>query len=285
MYGATRRPLGVPIGSGRHIAITAMAMAAICMVSGAVAGTDDRISASVSGSTLTGTDGGAGESVGWLHNFDPATVAGLGVEHQQIASAEWGLISLDGSISWGADSTRYNLYGDAREGAGDDGSRAFHYSVETAGLITTFQHSLSVQLEDKQIDVETTHGNLPKLGVSYLWDRSVYASIGYAYSLGGNLGTRLWTGSLQSFALKWRPLFGVAVGQAAPAILNLEPGIIPPSRILKEGYVGASMPRRMLGGDWSLVADFLTLGGIHRATLTASYTYHPGRQPASPPPP
>jgi hypothetical protein len=256
--------------------------ALMCASTVALAGTDDRITASVSGSSLTGTDGGAGASVGWLHNFDPSTVGGIGVEHQAISSAQWTLASLDGSFSWGTGADRFNAYGDMREGAGDDASRAFQYSVVTAGIIATHDQSLSLQLEDKQIDVETTHGNLPKLGVSYLWDRSTYASVGYAYSLGGNLGTRLLTASVQDIGSHWHPLAGLAFGQAAPAILNLQPGIAPPSRILKEGYVGCSLPQQIAGGEWSFVADYLGLGGIHRATLTATYTYHPHRSSKAP---
>jgi hypothetical protein len=240
----------------------------------AYAGIDDRITVGASGSTLTGTDGGAGATLNWLHTFDPNTVAGIGIDHEAISSAQWTVGSLDGSLTVGSGNTRYTLYADVRQGAGDDASRAFHYAIETAGVLTTYQQRFTVQLEDRQIDVETTHGNLPKLGFSYLWDRAVLTSVGYAYSVGGNLGTRLLTGQVQDVTARWRPLAGFAFGQAAPAILDLQPGIIPPSRILKEGYLGFSFPKTWAAGEWSVIADYLGLGDIRRGTLTLTYTHH-----------
>ena len=49
----------------------------------------------------------------------------------------------------------------------------------------------SVQLEARQIDIDTTHGNLPKLGLTYLWTPRLLTNVSYAHSVGGNLGTEL----------------------------------------------------------------------------------------------
>jgi len=45
---------------------------------GAAATDDDRIAVSADGATLTGTRGGGGGSLGWLHNFDADSLAGAG---------------------------------------------------------------------------------------------------------------------------------------------------------------------------------------------------------------
>ena len=60
---------------------------------------DDRIVLSVDGSTLPGTNGGGGGSVGWLHNFDADTLAGVAVDHQGISAAQWTFGSVNGSLT------------------------------------------------------------------------------------------------------------------------------------------------------------------------------------------
>src|SRR5258708_5947945 len=86
---------------------------------------DDRIAFSANGSSLTGTNSGAGASAGWLHNFDPDTLIGVAAEYQALSVSHWAFGSLSGAISRGAGDQRYTLYGDAHEGAGDDGPNAF----------------------------------------------------------------------------------------------------------------------------------------------------------------
>src|SRR2546430_12568208 len=52
--------------------------------------------------------------------------------------------------------------------------------------------------EERQIDVDTSHGSLPKVGFSMLWNRQWLASASYAHSVGGNLGTDLGTVRIRS---------------------------------------------------------------------------------------
>ncbi len=130
---------------------------------------DDRIAASANGSTLTGTNGGAGASLAFLHNFDAATLLAGAVEYQALSVAHWSFGSVNGAMTRGPDDQRYTFSGEVHEGAGDDGPRSFHYHIEAVGVAGTYFHKLSALLEDKRIDVETSHGNLPKFGLSYLW--------------------------------------------------------------------------------------------------------------------
>jgi hypothetical protein len=47
-------------------------------------------------------------------------------------------------------------------------------------------------------------------------------------------------------------------------------------RQLKEGYVGASKPFPKWRSDLTLVADYVDLSGIKKATLTLTYIFHVG---------
>ena len=251
-----------------------------CVVAGAAATSDDRIALSANGSTLTGTNGGGGGSVAWLHNFDADSLAGVAVEHQVIANSHWTFGSLNGSLTLGSGDARYSIYAEAHEGGGDDGPRAFHYSSESAGVIGTYFHRFSVQLEDRQIDIENIHGNLPKVGLSYLWNPHILTSASYSYSVNGNLGTRLTSARIDLYGSKMNFLAGVAFGQASPVILGTVSDkvvVLAPGHRLREGYVGMTKPLPHVRSELTLVADYQDLAGSKRATVTLNYVFHVGR--------
>jgi hypothetical protein len=243
---------------------------------------DDRISLSADGSTLTNTNGGGGAAAGWLHNFDAQTLAGLAVEHQVLASAQWTFASINGSVTRTLGDASYGLYGEAHEGDGDDASHPFKYRIEAAGISGTFFHRLSAQLEDRRIDIETTHGNLPKLGLSYLWNPRLQTAISYAYTASGNLGTRLTAVRIDEYGSAVNFLAGGAFGQASPAVLNEEGELLVPGHTLREGYFGVVKPVARWRSDLSLVFDYINLSGSKRATLTLNYTFHLGHAGQSP---
>jgi hypothetical protein len=247
-----------------------------CAAFAAASTVDDRIAISANGSTLTGTNGGGGGSLAWLHNFDADSIATVGIEHQALSSAHWTFGTITGAVTRGPEDQRYSFYGEAHEGAGDDGPHAFHYSIVSAGVTGTYFRRLSVQLEDRQIDVESTHGNLPKVGLSYLWGRQILTSVAYAHSVSGNLGTRQTTARVDKYGARINLFAGVAFGQAAPAVLNLQTGIVLPGRQLKEGYIGISKPLPRLRSELTLVGDYLDLSGVKRATVTLNYVFHVG---------
>jgi hypothetical protein len=241
---------------------------------------DDRIAVSADGATLTGTNGGGGGSLGWLHNFDADSLAGIAAEHQVIGDARWTFGSLNGSLTRGPENQRYSVYGEAHQGAGNDGSRAFHYSIQALGVAGTYFHRLSAQLEDKQIDVEGTRGNLPKVGVAYLWNAHLQTQLSYSRSVSGNLGTRLTAARIDVYGPLANVFAGVAFGPASPVIiLNFQGGTIP-GRQLHEGYVGLSkaLPRH---SELSVVADYQNLSGIKHGTLTLNYIFHVGHSGAA----
>jgi hypothetical protein len=237
---------------------------------------DDRIVVSADGTTLTGTNGGGGASLGYLHNFDPSTIVGIAVEHQVLAVAQWTFASVNGSATIGPDKQRYSFYGEAHEGQGRDAGRAFDYKIEALGVIGTFDHRLSAQIEDRRIDVESTHGNLPKVGLAYLWGPHLMTTAAYQYSVSGNLGTRLPSVRVDSYWATVNLLAGVSWGPTSPVVFNLPTGLVSQVRQLKEGYIGASKPFPKVRGELTVVADYLDLAGIKKASLTLSYIFHVG---------
>jgi hypothetical protein len=219
----------------------------------------DRIAFSGNGSSLTGTNGGAGASLGWLHNFDPDTLLGVAAEHEVLSVSQWTFGSVSGAITRGPGDQRYTIYGEAHEGAGDDAGKAFKYRVEGLGLVGTYLHRLSVTVEDKQFNVESTRGNLPKVGLSYLWNMHVQTALSYQYSFGGNLGTRLTAGRIDLYEPVVNFLGGFAVGQASPSVLGF--GVNLPPHDLSEGYVGLAKSLPQWRSDLTLIMDYQHLSG------------------------
>jgi hypothetical protein len=235
---------------------------------------DDRIAASTNGSTLTGTNGGAGASLAFLRNFDAATLLAGALEYQALSDAHWAFGSVTGAMTRGPDDQRYTVSGELHEGAGDDGPKSFHYRIEAVGVTGTYFHKLSALLEDKRIDVESSHGNLPIFGLSYLWGPHFQSAIGYQHSVSGNLGTRLWTARVDEYGPTVNFLAGAAAGKVSANVLNL--GIDIPGTQLHEGYVGVSKPFSHARSELTLIADYQDLSGTKRATLTLNYIFHVG---------
>jgi hypothetical protein len=237
---------------------------------------DDRIVVSADGTTLTDTNGGGGASLGWLHNFDASNLAGIAVEHQGLSDAQWTFASLNGSTAVGPADQRYNFSGEVHEGAGHDGVRAFHYRIEAVDVAGTFDSKLTALIEDKRIDVETTHGNLPKVGLTYLWGPHVSTSAAYQYSVSGNLGTRLPSGRIDTYWATVNLFGGGAWGPTSPVLFDVPTGFISEARQFREGYVGASKPFPKLRSNLTIVADYEDLSGSKKTSLTLSYIFHIG---------
>lgn len=282
-----------------HVGVWAAGIACATFVGTAAAGTDDRLVFSADGSTLSEGSGGGGGSAGWLHNFSVDTLGGAAVEYQTIANAHWTFGSLTASTTSGPADARLSIYGEVHEGSGDIGTnerlvvtdelrgatteqerqqpifvqelRRFDYSTVALGLIRTFGAHFSVLLDDRQIDIDTTHGNLPKLGMTVVWGPRVQTAVAWQHSVSGNLGTNIGSLRIDGYAKPLNWLIGGAYGQATPAVVNLQTGIAQPGSTMKEAFVGAS---KTLGrSEVTLVADHLVLAGIKRETLTLSYIF------------
>ena len=233
----------------------------------------DRISVSGDGATLSGTSGGGGGSLSWLHNFDSDSLVTVGGESQKLGPTHWSFGSVSGAVTQALGDGRYTFSAEAHEGAGVDGVHPFKYHIDAAGVTGTYFHQLSATLEYRYIDVETTHGHLPKFQLSYLWTPHWQTTASYAVSAGGNLGTRLTALRVDHYSPVVNLLAGGVYGQASATIINVF--IHAPGNILREGYVGASktFARRT---DVTLTGDFQDLSGTKRTTVTLAFVIRLG---------
>jgi len=231
----------------------------------------DRLTLTANGSTLSAAHGGRGASIAWLRSMSDAMI-GLGVEHQSIADARWTFGSVNGNWTRMSPAGRpINLHAEIHRGSGEDTGRAFSYSVTGVGVMAAVTDRLSLRFETREIDIDTTDGNLLELGFSFLWNPRFLTDVAYARSVSGNLGTSLVATRTDYYGERLRVLFGTAFGQAAPSVVNLQPGLtVPDGSSVREIFGGVSKP---IGrGELMGVADYLQLGGSERATLTIAYT-------------
>jgi hypothetical protein len=149
---------------------------------------------------------------------------------------------------------------------------SFDYTIVAAGLIQNVTRQFSVQLEDKRIDIDTTHGNLPKLGLQYLWSPSLLTAVTYARSVSGNLGTELGTVRIDHYGKAVNLIVGGAGGKASPAVVNLQTGITQPGATLREGFIGVAKPFARV--ELTVLGDYLKLADSERITLTVNCTVH-----------
>jgi hypothetical protein len=236
-------------------------------------GKEDRFIVMASGSRLEAgsiTDNGWGASLGWLHNFNADTIFGIGGEHQTIGDADWNFGTLNLTHGFGQADRRTNLYLEGHQGTGKDAVHDYDYGIWAAGLYQNLTHQLSLQLEDKQIDVDTVHGNLPKLGVQFLWTPHLSTSVSYAHSVSGNLGTRIRTLRFDGYGKTMNYFAGAANGPASPVIINLTTKI--PPVILHEYFIGVG--KTFSRTDMTTLLDYQKLGATERYTLTFNFTVH-----------
>ncbi len=237
----------------------------------------DRLSLSGNGSNLTdvGVDeDGYGGSLNYLHYFTPDVIFGLGGEYQSIAESSWTFGSVRGAWGHGESASRFTLFGEFHYGDGDDNGREFDYQVGVLGLSKSFGPKFSMQLEGRQIDIDTTHGNLPKLGVTYFWTPRFSTNVSYAKSVGGNLGTELTSARMDHYGQHVNLIIGGAVGEADPSVINLPVGVTLPVQDLKQGFAGIG--KTFSWGEVQLVGDYLELETSEKVTLTLSFTAYLG---------
>ncbi len=247
------------------------------------AAADDRLLFSANGAALSGDNGdhgGGGALATWLKQFDSGSLVGLGAEYETIYNSHWTLGNFNGALALGQQTVKASLYAEAHLGSGETGGEGFRYTNVAGGVITAPASWLSVQLEERYIDIQPSHGNLPKLGLSFHLSPALLTSLSYAQSFGGNLGTKLGTARVDYAAPRFSWLVGAAYGPVAPRVLNLIGQTVGPPKTLKEGFVGAG--KTFGRTDWQLIGDYQDLEGFKRTTITLNCTVHLGTRKGSP---
>jgi hypothetical protein len=234
----------------------------------------NRLTLTASGSRQDDVDDGGTGSLNYLHYLTPNALFGVGAEHQFIEEATLTFGSARAAWGRGEPGSRTTLFGDANYGDGDDDGREFDYEVYALGINQALTTKLSVELEARDFDIDTTTGILPKLGVSYLWSPRLLTYISYAQSVSGNLGTELTTGRIDYYGSYLNLKLGAATGRANPAVLVLQPGITLPATRTRQGYAGIG--KTFKRGEVQLIADYLETGEAEKVTLTLSFTAYLG---------
>lgn len=258
----------------RRIAL-AGALAATMLLAAGAACADDQLILSGNGATLSGATGGGGGSLNYLHDMTRGVIS-AGGEYQKLDTSRWAFGSLSGALLGNAGTARWTVSAEGHFGAGDTdevvGTHHYGYYVEALGASGTFNNKVTLQLETRQFDIDTTHGNLPKIGLGVLWARSWLTTVSYANSVSGNLGTELVTLRVDKYGRLVNFTAGAAGGHVAPAVVNIQTGALGPAPRYREGYVGFT--RRFSRADLGLLGDYLDLTGTHRITLTLTITIH-----------
>lgn len=257
--------------------VQAACAAVLCGVSVAAhaqdaSGKQDRFSLMAAGHQLTNTNGGWGAAALWLHNFSADTLFGLGAESQTIGEARWTFGRLNFNHGFGESTDRTNVYFESSVGSGHDNIHNYDYLIGAVGVYQNLTKQLVLQVEDKQINVDTSHGNLPKLGLQYLWNPHFATSLAYAYSVSGSLDTKLAIARVDGYTKTMNLFAGVANGQAAPIVTGLPAGTPVPGFILHQYYVG--MGRSFSRADMTAVVDYVRLGTSNHWTLTFNAMLH-----------
>jgi hypothetical protein len=241
----------------------------------------ERLELSADGTLLSGNGGtGGGVAAGWLHYFGAGAALGAGAERQHLANASWNLGSLSGFTAFGSAAHKQHVLAEVHQGAGDIGSHAFHYSMMVAGLAGTLTPRLGYLLEERRIDIDTSHGNLPKFGLTLRVTPRLQATASYAHSAGGNLGTRLTSLRFDYAGNRHRGLVGVVRGPAAPVVFDLARHEVLPGDSLTDAYAGFGFTAGRTA--WLLVADYQEVAGSIRSTVTLNCSFtigDPGHAP------
>lgn len=235
---------------------------------------DDQFTVSVNGSSLTGTDGGGGGAVSWIRenaNFS----TGLGGEYETLGDAHWGFGSISAAVVPQSSSHgNFSVSGEIDYGGGVSGAPGigghFAYDAATVDARLALRDDVSVQVTDRQVDIDAVHGNLPTIsfGAAYaFW----YLSGSYTRSATGNLGTEIASLRLDCRGQRFGIFGGLSTGKTSPALTSVGSGTVLSSSRYRGASVGMSTWRTQR--QYSLVFDYVSVGAIKSATLTLTWSF------------
>ena len=260
-----------PMRLRRVLCLSSLAVAAPATAAEIDARPFHKLTLSGSSSTFVDTDDdGGGGSLSYLHYFTPNALAGFGVDHTFVEEAKLTYGSLRAAWGRGESGSRFNIFGEVYHGEGDDDGRKFDYEVGVLGISQGITSKFSVQLETRQIDIDTTDGNLPKLGLTYVWSPRFVTNVSYAESIGGNLGTELTSARIDYYGKHVNFMAGGSTGRANPAVLVLQPGVVLPPSYSTQGFLGFG--KTFKRAEVQLMGDYLEVSGAEKITLTLSFT-------------
>jgi hypothetical protein len=234
---------------------------------------DNRLILSGDASTLTGTNGGDGGSATYLQQLSPDALVGVAAEYQSLYTANWAFGSLSAAFSHALTAnTRWSAHAEIHEGEGHSAGQRFDYGIEALGVGSSLPAGFAVDLEERQIDVATSHGSLPKVTLSKGWGTHWLTTVAYAYSYGGNLDTRFALARVDFYSGFVNLLAGGSLGHVNPVVVNIDGVLQAQTRRLNEEFAGVTKS----WGRFELTAlgDEINLEGSRHFIGTLSATLH-----------
>jgi hypothetical protein len=258
---------------GAHVCQAQQSGAAATATATALEQSNDRLTISGDGATLSNTNGGGGGGIGYLHSFDQAAVVGAGVEYQKLYTADWTFGSLNAAYSHPlTQTTRWDIHGEIHEGGGHVAGEPFHYGIEALGVGSSIPGGLAIDFEERQIDVATDHGSLPKVTLAKAWGTHLLTTVAYAHSFGGNLNTNYTLGRIDVYSPVANLILGGSVGRINPVVLSID-GLLQ-GEILRSNEVFAGLSKRFGKFELSLLGDYIDLEGSKHFIGTLSGTWY-----------
>jgi hypothetical protein len=234
---------------------------------------DNRVVLGGSFESLTGIQGGGGGTLGYFSEPNQSTLLGVAADYQTLAGSSWAFGSLSAAYSGPITlSTRWSVHGDLHEGTGRTGSRDWDYSNVGVGGAVTLPLRLTVDFSDRQLDVETSHGNLPTVTLTEALTPHWLSSLAFAESVTGNLSTEYGLARVDFLAPSFGLLGGVSYGRVSPTVINIDGALTAIAYRLTEVFIGVR--KRIRRVDLTLLADHVDLAGIQHLTVSVSATVH-----------
>ncbi len=217
---------------------------------------------------------GGGATVDWLHDDGGSARWDLGLTYQRIGSSHWHFGTVGSAwVGTAPPARRWTASASASVGTGRTEGRTFDYQDISASLSRGLAAALTVSARDRQIDVDTAHGNMPAVSLEFVGGTRWLARAEFEKSVSGNLGARIAMLRLDHLARRLGASVGVGVGRVVP-VVAIVPSIAPtpvnpPVQTLHDAFIGLAW---QLGGSKILATlDHLRLGSEVHWTLTLNY--------------
>jgi hypothetical protein len=212
-----------------------------------------------------GSQGGSA-AVEWLHPLSPSKSVNAGVGSFSLVGTSW-TYGRAGAL-WRA--SRTTLHGQADLGAGHDQRGSFAYRVAQATVEQQLVPGrLSLEVQDRFIDIDRTAGNVVKLGMTLVPMRALALSGAVHSATAGNLDARFASVRVDGYSHGATVFGGVSGGRSHSTLVGLADDGSPGQNLL-EVAAGVTVPIKRL--RITLGIDSLHLGETRRQTLTMNWT-------------
>jgi hypothetical protein len=205
---------------------------------------------------------GRGGAIDWIGCARNATVYTAGAASYSVAGSRWAFARGGAAREW-----RENVWlaVDAAAGSGRTPSESFDYLTLRDSVTVRLRERWFAKLEHQYIDIATDHGHLLKVAASALATSAILLEAAATRSLGGNLGTRSYSGRVDWVDARGRLYAGGAHGRTTPQAVDIITGQHLPDAIARQWFAGAALS--MARGELQFAFDDQRTAGSRRRTF------------------